>query len=117
MEKIVSELRIKRTKSSKVPPGAYRVFDPGELVLVYRERLDEWKGPYPITRIEGKTIHFRDGDTEKPFSITAVKSYVSPEHFGKDFIAHIARILHTAKTTPIMSCRFPENILVWVTEV
>ena len=52
-----------------------RVFHPGELVRVYRERPDMWTGPFPVTRVDGKTVYVRDGIDENPFSITSVKPY------------------------------------------
>jgi hypothetical protein len=67
MDTIVSELRIKRALSSKTPPGAIRVYLPGELVYVYRERPAKWIGPFPITKIDGKTVYVRDGQDKNHF--------------------------------------------------
>jgi hypothetical protein len=75
MDAVVSELRIKRALDSNTPPGAERTFKPGELVYVYRERPQEWLGPYPVVQVDGKTVYIRDGSHTKPFSVTAVKPY------------------------------------------
>jgi hypothetical protein len=61
MDTIVSELRMERALSSKTPPGAIRVYLPVELVYVYREHPAKWIGPFPITKIDGKTVYVRDG--------------------------------------------------------
>jgi hypothetical protein len=52
MDTIVSELRMKRALSSKTPPGAIRV---------YLEHPAKCIGPFPITKIDGKTVYVRDG--------------------------------------------------------
>jgi hypothetical protein len=77
MEKTVSELRIKRAKSSKIPPGAYRVFDPGELVLVYRERLDEWKTPIQLREWKENHLFQRRRHRESLFHHSCQKLCIS----------------------------------------
>jgi hypothetical protein len=67
MDAIVSDLRIKRALSIKTTPGAMRVFHPGELVRVYRERPDMWTWTFPFTHVDGKTVYVRDGIEEKTF--------------------------------------------------
>jgi hypothetical protein len=89
MDIIVSELRIKRALSSKTPRGAILVYIPGELVYVYRERPAKWIGPFPITKIDVKTVYVRDGQDEKPFSITSVKPHHTPVDISNNFMSDL----------------------------
>jgi hypothetical protein len=96
MEKTVSELRIKRAISSKVPAGAYRVFDPEELVVVYHERLDEWKTPVQLREWKDKPYSSETETPRKPFpskpskamylphSLVTMSSQISPASFIKE---------------------------------
>jgi hypothetical protein len=95
MDAIVSELRIKRALTSKTAPGATRVYNPGELVYVYRERPDKWIGPFPIIRIDGKTVYVRDGIDEKPFSITSVKPHHTPVDISNYFMSELRTVFHS----------------------
>ena len=104
MDSIVSDLRIKRALSSKTPPGAMRVFHPGELVRVYRERPNMWTGPFPVTRVDGKTVYVRDGIDEKPFSITSVKPHHTPRELSNIFMSTTHAVLHSLlQASPLSS--------------
>jgi hypothetical protein len=95
MDTIISELRIKRALSSKTSPGAIRVFLPGELVYVYRERPEKWIGPFRITKIDGKTVYVRDGQDGKPFSITSVKPHHTPVDISNHFMSDLRQVFHS----------------------
>jgi hypothetical protein len=95
IDNVVSELRIKRALSSKTPPGAIRGYISGELVYVYRERPEKWINPFPITRIDGKTVYVRDGGDEKPFSITSVKPHQTPVDISNQFMSDLRTMCHS----------------------
>jgi hypothetical protein len=95
MDTIVPELRIKRALSSKTHPGAIRVYLPDELVYVYRERPAKWIGPLHIAKIDGKTVYVRDGQDEKPFSITSVKPHHAPVDISNHFMSELRQVFHS----------------------
>jgi hypothetical protein len=97
METIVAGLRIDRAKSSKIPPGVHRNFAAGEMVSVYRERVDEGTGPYPNNpfgregnlrpRLERRETIFDHGRQGV--------SHVQP--MGNEVLEHINSINHPQK--------------------
>jgi hypothetical protein len=101
---IVLDLRITRAFSSKTTPDAMRVFHPGELVRIYRERPDMWTGPFPVTRVDGKTVYVRDGIDEKPFYITSVKPHHTPRELSTLFMSTTQAVLHSLlQASPLSS--------------
>jgi hypothetical protein len=96
MDAIVSELRIKRALNSKTPSGATRVFRPRELVYLYRERPSQWMGPFPIFRVDEKTVYVRDGKDGKPYSVTSVKPQRPPNDISEYFMSNLHSVLHSA---------------------
>ena len=80
MEKIVASQKIKIAKESRAKQ--MEVFDipPGDKVLVYREKSKKWEGPYKLYKYDNyKTAFVTIGKGVEPFSITAVKKYLTEE--------------------------------------
>ena len=77
MGRIVTEQRIARALKSKLPPAVTHNLNPGDNVLVFREKKKRWIGPYRVSRIEEKRIFITDGKSTRPFSITQVLPYTA----------------------------------------
>jgi hypothetical protein len=93
MDTIVSELRRKRALSCKTSPGAVRVYLPGEILYVYRERPAKWIGTFPITKIYGNTVYVRDGQDEKLFQ--SPPSNHTPVDISNHFISDLHQLFHS----------------------
>ena len=57
MEKIMAELRIRRSLHHSVPPASDNTYAKGDQFLVWREKvvaglIGEWDGPYPVHAYE-----------------------------------------------------------------
>jgi len=72
MNTITAELRIRKALLSKVPPSADYILNVGSKVRVVRESDRVIKGPFTITRVDGKQIFVDYDGTEKQFSITQI---------------------------------------------
>ena len=85
MAQEIAKSKLQRALKHNAPDAADRVFEPGQLVLVWREkivnnRIGEWLGPYQVISMDHHTkIVLVDCDGEsKRFSATQVKVFKSP---------------------------------------
>ena len=77
MEIIVARQRIKIASSRAKAMNAFNI-PSGDEVLVYREKSKLWEGPYKIYKYDNyKTIYVEINGGIEPFSITAVKAYLT----------------------------------------
>ena len=92
MERIMAEMRTKRALKHKVPTAADTFYQPGDKVLVWREkivesRIGEWLGPFEVlaTDEEKKLVYVKDVKigAARPFNVSQVKRYLTP-----DMVAH-----------------------------
>lgn len=77
MNTIIAERRIAEALRRQAPSGIETVYEIGDEVLVYRERKDQWIGPYTITKIDGKIVSVQNssGTYQKDFNVTLIKPY------------------------------------------
>jgi hypothetical protein len=77
MKKCIAQDKVQTALSSVPLPETTTLFEPGQLVLVWREK-GGWKGPLLLLRIEGKTAIVHDTAGEpRPFSVTQIKPFVT----------------------------------------
>lgn len=78
----MAELKLKRALHHAVPPSCDRSYQPGDKVLVWREklianRIGEWLGPFIVDSVDyiKKLVYIRDGKEgpAKPFNVAQVK--------------------------------------------
>ena len=67
-ERIVNDERIRIAARKPAPPVTNRVFAPGDMVYVYRERLRKYTGPHMISTIHGKHARVHVGENTGPRS-------------------------------------------------
>jgi hypothetical protein len=70
MTECIAKDKVQTARNSVPPPASSYVFETGKLVIYWREKSG-WKGPFVLSRKEGKTafIHDTAGD-HSPFNIT-----------------------------------------------
>jgi len=97
----MAKLRVKRALQLKVPPSADAVYQPGDKVLVWREkivlnRIGEWLGPFTVILADRqrKLVYVQDCEIgpARPFGYAQVKAYISPHESAQTFFSE----LHTA---------------------
>ena len=102
METQVAKARIKRALQYRVPPATDVVYQPGDLVLVWREnliqnRIGEWVGPHVVTGYESehKLVFVRDVKigAARPFNVAQVKRYHHPEELATNLVQDIGKSL------------------------
>ncbi len=80
MEGIVAEQRIKLALKSRTKSADVFNIPPGDQVLVYREKKKLWDGPFKLYRYDDyKTADVKSMARHNPFSITAVKKYLTED--------------------------------------
>ena len=72
METVTSELRVQQALRSKLPPASKYHVEPGDNVLVYRERTKRYEGPYTVKRVCEKEIYVEVKGVEKHFNISQI---------------------------------------------
>ena len=98
MEKEMAAVRVQRALRHATPPAADATFQVGQGVLIWRERrvesrIGEWIGPCNVHSVDQqKKLLFvkdsEDGDP-RPFNITQVKPYRTPEQINHSFMSDI----------------------------
>jgi hypothetical protein len=80
-QKYVSERRLQEALRAKPSPAMNCLYQPGDRVLVYRERPKLWDGPYSFVMQDGKivTVKLNDETVEQRFNVSSVKPYLKPE--------------------------------------
>lgn len=64
---------------SPTPISADEVYKENDRVYVWRERPRMWTGPFPISRVDGKSVYIRvDSKEARPFSVTRIKRAADP---------------------------------------
>lgn len=109
VESIMADMKIKRALHHAVPPAADQAYQPGDKVLVWREkqvsnRIGEWLGPFPVMASDEskKLVYVRDSEVgaARPFSFAQVKPYFAPEVLAQSFMVDIGRGLQQFKSPP-----------------
>lgn len=78
MEAITSDLRVRTGLRKRTTVSKASNILPGMQVLIYTERERKWVGPTLLDSVEGKTANIiEDAGNIKPFSVSAVKGYMS----------------------------------------
>lgn len=72
MATITAENRVKEALRAKLPPSIRYDIEPRAQVLVFRERSNEWKGPYCVTKIFQKEVFLDCDGKEKDFNLSQV---------------------------------------------
>lgn len=80
MQAIVSEQKIIITLRCKLPPTASYLLQPGQIVRVYCEKSNSWKGPYKVGNVENKIVSLLLSRNMKQFK----KTYNMPPPQGND---------------------------------
>eukprot|EP00737_Agarophyton_chilense_P000247 gb/GEZJ01000282.1/.p1 GENE.gb/GEZJ01000282.1/~~gb/GEZJ01000282.1/.p1 ORF type:complete len:768 (+),score=79.54 gb/GEZJ01000282.1/:1785-4088(+) len=95
MSQIMERMRVRRALKHAVPQAADRSYQPGDDVLVWRERLTdnrigEWVGPFKVLSFapEKKIVYIQDVKigNAKPFNVAQVKPYLAPEMVAHSFM-------------------------------
>jgi hypothetical protein len=80
-QKYVNERRLKEVLRAKPSLAMNCIYQPGDSVLIYRERSRLWDGPYSVMVHDGKivTVKLKDNTAEQRFNVSSVKPYRLPE--------------------------------------
>ena len=98
MNKIMAKLRLQRALKHRTASSTDAVFQPGDKVLVWREkivnnRIGEWMGPFLVesVQIENKLVHVRDDNkgTTTPFNFYQVKKYFEPDMLSSSYMKQL----------------------------
>lgn len=95
IDRNMARLRFNRALMHNVPHAADTVFEIGQKVLVWREkviaiRIGEWLGPFAVTSVDRdkKIVLVSDELAQKPpksFGFTQLKPYISPPNSSRAF--------------------------------
>ena len=98
MQRIMAKMRVARGLRHSVPLAANRAFDPGDQVLVWREkivnhRIGEWIGPFTVLCMDAskKLVYIQDVKVgaARPFNVAHVKRYIVPMDVAHSFFADL----------------------------
>lgn len=85
MSKIMDRLRLQRALRHAVPAASDHVYEPGDEVLLWKEKvvnnhIGEWIGPFRVETIDRvkKLVYIRRGKSITPYNQTQVKPYLRP---------------------------------------
>ena len=104
MEKEIASVRVRRALRHATLPAADATFEVCQDVLVWRERrveslIGEWIGPYKVHAVDQpkKLVFVKDSEEGdlRPFNVTQVKPYRTPEQTNHAFMTEI---LHSVST-------------------
>lgn len=126
MEQDMARLRVQRGLRRKVPHAADILFELGDRVLVWREKLKsdrilERTGPFAvIAKDRDKFLAYfcADGSNgpPKPFGLAQVKPYKIPEDSSEELLIDLHRSLYVYKT-PAVQPRDKDNFLTEVLDL
>ena len=114
----MAKVKLKRAMHHAVPPACDRSYEPGDEVLVWRERIvgnriGEWLGPLKVDGVNyaKKLVYVRDVDIgpPRPFNVVQVKPYYSPELLAHSFLCDLDKAFERFKT--------PTDDMIFLTEV
>jgi hypothetical protein len=76
---IIGQERIRRAMSNAHKQQNH-IFESGELVLVYRDKHRDAKGPYRVVDVQGKVVYvdYSSAEPRKSFSPAQLRPYLSP---------------------------------------
>ena len=118
MEKHIAKMKINRARNHMFPKAASRSYQPGDKVLVRREKvvdshIGEWLGPFSVSSFEPekKLVLVQDGKGgwPKSFNVVHVKPYLEPTDVAHSFISDLHRYLPYNCT--------PEDNNIYLTEI
>ena len=98
IEHHMARLRLQRALRHRVPRSADASFQPGDMVLVWREkrinnRIGEWVGPYSVATADygTKIVHVQESqdDLARPYNFAQVKPYISEVNVSHAFLAEL----------------------------
>ena len=107
MEHHMAHMRVQRALRHQVPRSADTVFQPGDKVLVWRERIVnnricEWVGPCDVVTVDysAKIVHVKDtrDGLPRPYNIAQVKPYLSEVKVSNSFMVDIQKGLGSDST-------------------
>ena len=115
MDKIMAEMRVRRALHHRVPSATDRFYQPGDKVLVWREklvnhRIGEWLGPFTVMSTDEvrKLVYVQDAKigAARPFNVVQVKRYLSddsceeiPVNLAHSFMMELGEALNKFGTT------------------
>lgn len=100
MEQHMAQLKVTGALTLGTPAAANQSYEPGDQVLVWRERqvehrIGEWVGPFVVigTDISAKKAFVRDSNIEaaRPFKFAELKRYNTPENIAHSHILDLAK--------------------------
>ena len=101
MSQHLARAKVKRALHHKPPPATDHTYEPGDEVLVWREkqvehRIGEWLGPYTVVTFDAASkvvVIQKDSESaHQRFSVTQVKPFLRPESAVTSFM----RTLHAS---------------------
>lgn len=118
--KIMAKLRVNRALRHSVPIAADKPYEPGDSVLVWREkqvnhRIGEWLGPFIVHSFDAdrKLVYIQDSKigAPRPFNVVQVKRYITPEVLAHSFFTDIGEGLSSFSSPPDDNFMYPTEIL------
>lgn len=109
MEHHMARLRLHRALRHRVPKSADARLQPGDKVLVWREklvnnRIGEWVGPYSVITADysSKIVHVRETEDGplRPYNFAQVKRYISAAEVSRAFFLDLNMCLKRYATEP-----------------
>ena len=70
MGTVTAEMRIQQELRLKLPPATKYLVEPGDQVLVYREKGKQYEGPSKVVNVCEKEVHVQVNGIEKHFNIS-----------------------------------------------
>lgn len=96
MEIIMANLRVRRAMTHAVPPSSSKLYDVGDKVLIWREklisnRIGEWLGPYEVTNFDlsKKLVEVLVNGKRSQFNVSQVKHYYSQGDLSRLFFTEL----------------------------
>ena len=98
MATITAENRIKQSLHSKLPPAKIYYIQPGDNLLIYREKEKEWMGPHRVARICEKEVFVDWEGKEKHFNLAQVLPM--PREQGDRELKRLLQSMEQFKSNP-----------------
>ena len=96
----MAKMRISRALRRSVPPAAHRAYDPGDEVLVWREKvvnhcIGEWLGLFSVLAMDATKKHVYIQDltigAAHLFNVAQVERYISPSVVAHSLFSDVCR--------------------------
>ena len=91
-------MKINRALRHAVPTAANRSYEPGDQVLVWREkivdnRIGEWLGPFAVASFQPEKklvlIQYENRGPPEPFNVVQMKPYITLEAISQSFMSDL----------------------------